>query len=384
MKTKILVGAVAAFLFSGAALANDTDCPPGTKDTQSMNSQSMQDDRQAVIETQPVDQGIGGSGQVGTDQSLSGQDQSQSQGVSGQSSQEQGLGGSGTSGVSNSGASSSGVSNSGASSSGVSNSGVSNQGNNEMILRCQPVPKGTGTGGSGDINQPPSSDLGAGGSGYQSEPLRQPEAVPPTEVTPPAAAATPEPSSAFTPTAPITNENPKKEEGPGLRGLSVTLGGGVEGYSGALAPEINPGPAYGLQAAIRPSKVLGIELAYSGAVNSLDTRVLGGSSSGPDLVRNGGQAALTLGLAASQVQPYLMGGVGLSDYHFRGAAVGFRDDTVGNVPVGAGLRTQVGDFTADLRADYNFLFSQDFAVGVAEGVNENGRYTGTLNIGGTF
>jgi hypothetical protein len=130
--------------------------------------------------------------------------------------------------------------------------------------------------------------------------------------------------------------------------------------------------------------VFGIELGYSGAVNNLDTRVAGGAGSGPDLVRNGGQAALTFGLAATPVQPYVLGGVGLSDYHFRGAAAGFRDDTVGNVPVGAGLRTQIGDFTADLRADYNFLFSQDFAPGVSEGVNENGRYAGTLNIGGTF
>jgi hypothetical protein len=333
MKTKILVGAVAAFLFSGAALAHDKDCPPGGK--QSMNDQSMSNDRQAVIETQPVDQGIGGSGQVGVDQNLS---------TSNKSSINEGFGGSG-------------------------NAGVNNQG---MLLRCQPANNNAGTGGSG-INQ---------GSSYQSEPLRQPE------VTPPAAPVTSEPNGAFAPstTTTIINEQQpvKKEKGPGLRGLSLTLGGGVEGYSGALAPDINPGPAYGVSAAIRPSKVFGIELGYSGAVNNLDTRAGGVGGSGPDLVRNGGQAALTFGLAATQVQPYVLGGVGLSDYHFRRAAPGFRDDTVGNVPVGAGLRTQFGDFTADLRADYNFLFSQDFAPGVSDGANGNGRYAGTLNIGGTF
>jgi hypothetical protein len=218
-----------------------------------------------------------------------------------------------------------------------------------------------------------------GGSGYQNEPLSEPQE------NPPAAPVVTEPNNgAFTPTQPVVVE--QKEEKPGLRGLSLTIGGGVEGYSGALAPEINPGPAYGVQAAIRPSKVLGIELGYSGAVNNLDSRVGGGASSGPDLVRNGGQAALTLGLAATPVQPYVLGGVGFSHYDFRGSTgtSGFRDDTAGNVPVGAGLRTQIGDFTADLRADYNFLFSQDFAPGVSEGVNENGRYTGTLNIGGTF
>jgi hypothetical protein len=104
---------------------------------------------------------------------------------------------------------------------------------------------------------------------------------------------------------------------------------------------------------------------------------------GPDLVRNGGQAALTFGLGAAPVQPYVLGGIGFSDYNFRGTGGGFSDDVVGNVPVGAGLRTHVGDFTVDLRGNYNFLFDQEFS-GVDTGLNENGRYSGTLNIGGTF
>ncbi len=171
-----------------------------------------------------------------------------------------------------------------------------------------------------------------------------------------------------------------------MRGLSVLIGGGVEGYTGALAPEINPGATAGVTAALRPSKVFGLELGYSGAVNNLDRLADLGGTGGPDLVRNGGQAAVTFGLAATPVQPYVLGGVGFSDYNFRGAgaaAGGFTDDMVGNVPVGAGLRTHIGNFTADARLNYNFLFDQDFA-GVDDGLNEIGRYSGTLNIGGTF
>jgi len=346
MKTKILVGAVAALFCSGAALAgNDKDCPQGydKKDTQAnMGSAAVGDESLSVIQTEPVDSSIGGSGQAGMDQSLNTNDQSKV---------DQGFGGSGQAG----------------------------QG--DMILRCQPVQSGTGTGGSGSIDQGLSPNVGAGGSGYQSEPLREPQ------VTPPAAPVTPEPSSgAFTP---ITDEDRDvKKDKADMRGLTLTVGGGVEGYTGALAPEINPGPAYGVQADIKPSKVFGLELGYTGAVNNLDTRVgdLSGTS-GPDLVRNGGQAALTFGLAATPVQPYLLGGVGFSDYNFRGGgatAAGFRDDTVGNVPVGAGLRTHIGNFTADLRANYNFLFDQDFAPTIDTGLSENGRYSGTLNIGGTF
>ncbi|WP_224244757.1 porin family protein [Hyalangium gracile] len=359
MKTKILVGAVAALLYGGVALAGDNkDCPPGYKmnDTQaSVSPQTAGDESQTVIETQPVDDAIGGSGQVGMDQDLTVDEQAVDQDLStsDQSSMDQGLGGSGSAGV--------------------------NAQSGDILLRCQPVKSGAGTGGSGAINQDISSDLGAGGSGYQSEPLREPQ------VTPPAAPVTPvEPSpGAFTPITDDVDDGERKESAANMRGLTLMLGGGVEGYTGALAPEINPGPAYGVTASIKPSKVLGLELGYSGAVNNLDAAI-GGAESGPDLVRNGGQAAVTLGLGAAPVQPYVLGGIGFSDYNFRGAAAGFDDDMVGNVPVGAGLRTHIGDFTADLRANYNFLFDQEFAAGIDEGLNENGRYSGTLNIGGTF
>jgi hypothetical protein len=351
MKTKLLVGAVAALLYGGVALANDKDCPPGydKKDTQASVNEQAGDESLSVIETQPVDESI--AGQEGMSQDLTTDDQFQ-----------EGVGGSG-------------------------NVGANTQQQGDILLRCQPVRNNTGTstgtGGSGemiqdDFTQPPSSDVGAGGSGYQTEPLREPQVTPQAEpVTPP--------SGAF---APIDEDRDvQKESNANMRGLTLMVGGGVEGYTGALAPEINPGPAYGVTAAIKPSKVFGIELGYSGAVNNLDESVgnLTGAN-GPDLVRNGGQAALTFGLGAAPVQPYVLGGIGFSDYNFRGggaAAAGFGDDMVGNVPVGAGLRTHIGSLTADLRANYNFLFDQDF-VGVDDGLNGNGRYSGTLNIGGTF
>ncbi|MDY7232292.1 outer membrane protein [Hyalangium rubrum] len=346
MKTKILVGAVAALLYGGVALAGgNKDCPPGyeKKDTQASmdtGSQAVEDQSLTVIETEPVDSSIGGSGQAGIDEDVSARSEATLD-ANKDFHGDVGVGGSGQAGE-------------------------------DIMLRCEPV-KRDATGGSG-WNDNYGSDIG--GSGVQSEPLREPEITPPAEpVIPPAA-----PSGAF---APIEEREEVKEDKTNMRGLTVMVGGGVEGYTGALAPEINPGPSYGVTAAIKPSKVLGIELGYSGAVNNLDSTALG-ADSGPDLVRNGGQAALTFGLTATPVQPYVLGGIGFSDYNFRGAAAsGFGDDLVGNVPVGAGLRTHVGDFTLDLRGNYNFLFDQEFA-GVDDGLNENGRYSGTLNIGGTF
>jgi hypothetical protein len=144
---------------------------------------------------------------------------------------------------------------------------------------------------------------------------------------------------------------------------------------------------------LKTSKVLGVELGYTGAVHDFDANLLPeGAARGPDIVRHGAQAAATLALSAAPVQPYVLAGVGLSRYNVRGTAAGFGDDTVGNVPVGAGLRFHIGDFTADARVNYNFLFDQEFAAAPTADVDlpgdetfsAGGRYTGTLNIGATW
>jgi hypothetical protein len=173
----------------------------------------------------------------------------------------------------------------------------------------------------------------------------------------------------------------KDEEKSDMRGLTVLIGGGVEGYTGGLAPEINPGATAGVTAALRPSKTFGLELGYTGAINNLDTDVGG---SGPDIMRNGAQAALTFGLSAAPVQPYVLGGFGMNWYNVRnGEELGFRDDTSSKVPVGVGLRTHIGSLTADARVNYNILLSDDFHP-VSNDDITTGSYNGTLNIGGTF
>jgi hypothetical protein len=173
-----------------------------------------------------------------------------------------------------------------------------------------------------------------------------------------------------------------RRNGPDMRGVTVLLGAGLEGYTGQLAPEINPGPMAAATIGFRPTQVFGFELGYSGAVNNLDADVAG---TGPDIVRNGGHAALTMGLAATPVQPYILGGVGLSRYNVRnGGELGYQSDTIGNIPVGAGLRTHIGSFTADARVNYGVLVGNQLRPGLADRTLENGRYMGSLNLGGTF
>jgi hypothetical protein len=173
-----------------------------------------------------------------------------------------------------------------------------------------------------------------------------------------------------------------------LRDPSVMVGGGVEGYTRDLAPQIDVGVTYGVALGLQPTRILGLELGYSGAVNELDSR----SGTGRDLVRNGAYAAATVSPFPLKVRPYVMGGLGFSSYNVRGGVMGLKDNLVGNVPLGAGVRTSAGSFTADARLNYNVLFDEEFAVGSPVprsrtggpsdlSISKSGRYSGTLNLG---
>lgn len=173
------------------------------------------------------------------------------------------------------------------------------------------------------------------------------------------------------------------------RGLYVLLGGGTEGYTGGNAASLNPGFAYGATVGMRPTRQLGVELNYSGGLSDIDRAGPGGVSNGADIVRNGGQAAITLGLTPTKLQPYVLGGIGIQNYNVRGVTggateLGYQDDTSGFVPAGVGLRYNMGKLlTADARVDYNIPFSQQFAPAGDNGFWD-GRYQALIQLGGTY
>jgi hypothetical protein len=172
-----------------------------------------------------------------------------------------------------------------------------------------------------------------------------------------------------------------------MTGLTVVAGAGVDAWAGALSNRIRPGPGWSVLADIKPTRILGIELGYTGAAQDVATARGGG----PEIVRNGGQAALTVGLTASHIQPYVLGGVGIDSYNVRGSSTnGFVNDTAGAVPVGGGIRGYWGHFTTDIRGAYDFTFNNQFAAGAGAidvagaSISNAGRYNATLNLGGTF
>jgi hypothetical protein len=178
-----------------------------------------------------------------------------------------------------------------------------------------------------------------------------------------------------------------------LRGTSVIVGGGVEGYTGSLAPRVAVGPAWNLIIGFHPSSVLGLELAYEGAVNSVKYGNFGLTTpGGADIVRNGGHAAVTFAFGPWRVQPFVLAGVGVNHYSVSDNArdAGFRSTTAGYIPLGGGIRGQVHGVVIDLRGNWELPFSDNLFPG---GTGQNtlglstgnyGRWNATLNIGGAF
>ena len=169
------------------------------------------------------------------------------------------------------------------------------------------------------------------------------------------------------------------------QGPYFLLGLGVEGYTGKLAPNVDPGPSYGVVVGYRANDYLGLELGYSGGVNGLSIADSSATFGTPDIVRNGGQAAVTIGFTHTRMQPYVLGGIGIERYSIReGNFFRFFDDTGGYAPVGAGVRFKINpQLTAEVRGSYSFLFSQDFASTLNPGAGD-GRYSGLLMIGGSY
>jgi hypothetical protein len=238
-----------------------------------------------------------------------------------------------------------------------------------------PMPQDdVGTGGSGQetMDPIPEDDRGTGGAGQTTDPATRP-APPMTAVTPPD--TTEEDTGRMWTT--MDHER-----------VRFTLGGGVEGYAGNLNDRIAPGFAWGATLGVQPLSWMGAEIAYTGAANEVDENVVPGNTGandGADLVRNGGHIAVSFNAPTRYVQPYALAGIGIDRYSARGESenVGFRDDTAGRIPLGAGLRSSGGGFTADLRLVYDVVFDQDFA-GLANDDTVGAGYTGMLQVGGRF
>lgn len=174
--------------------------------------------------------------------------------------------------------------------------------------------------------------------------------------------------------------------------FTLQLQGGIEGYSGHLAPRIDPGVTYGMSFAYEPFRFIGFELGYSGAENELvagQSGVDDPNPGAPDMFRNGGYLIVTPGYSfklpatqASYFKPYALGGIGLDRYQMHGITgqLGYSNATVANLPFGAGVKARVGHLSADARVNYAWEFNQRFSMFDDHPL----RLQGQVLVGATF
>ena len=177
----------------------------------------------------------------------------------------------------------------------------------------------------------------------------------------------------------IGPEELRRPEPSPVKGAKLSVLGGVEGYSGRLAPRVNPGVAWGVVVGTQPLNRVGVELAYSGASNALtDPRFEGGR-----MVRNGVGLNVKFSLTPSRVEPYLYGGIGVSFASISDVPVasGYGDDVFGVVPLGAGVGFHLGTWLLGARGELGFLFAQQLGSTATSGAK---MWNGRVELGARF
>lgn len=165
------------------------------------------------------------------------------------------------------------------------------------------------------------------------------------------------------------------------RGVEVQLNGGVVSFPGSV--DVDTGAAYGVNVGLEPFSSFELELGYQGAAYAEDGFK---NNSTIGAVENGGYAAAKISPLAGVVEPYLLGGIGVAHVNVTdGSEAGeyLQDDTIGKVPVGAGVDVQVDAFTVGVRGTYDFVFENENAF-KGDSSRDSDQLFGTLHLGAQF
>jgi hypothetical protein len=160
--------------------------------------------------------------------------------------------------------------------------------------------------------------------------------------------------------------------------LQLGVNIGVNNFTGAAGDLTGAGAFFGVNAGVRPWRMMGVELGYEGSRNPVEA-VDGG------LWRHNVSALAKVGPMLGQdqnIRPFLGAGVGLSYINPTGDAEdSFRTDYVSEVPLALGVETQLGPVNAGVRATYRLLGGDNFTPDPDDNSN---LFNVGLMIGGRF
>lgn len=228
----------------------------------------------------------------------------------------------------------------------------------------------------------------------------------PTDPAPP---PPPQPAPVIEPTAPpappiqqpVTNVNVIVEDededdmwSMDKLGWSLSLGGGVTGFTGdTMRDTTNDGGNWSVRAGLGTRMPLTLEAAYIGSAQEIDALGLDTSAV---LVGNGIQGNLRVNgtMGDIPVQPFLYGGVAWRRYQLQNTDFNTSDvsgeDDVFEIPLGVGVGFKTSGFTIDVRGEYRHAFSEDLFPSQSTDLGELGdqaslhRYGINANVGIEF
>lgn len=156
-------------------------------------------------------------------------------------------------------------------------------------------------------------------------------------------------------------------------GVEVSLGGGVMGFVDSdMRDTTNPGGLWDVRLAFGSRSILGVEAAYVGTAQRIDT-VIGPADNGT-LIGTGFEGALRLNLSPqTPFNAYAFGGLGWKRYDvtradFSVAAAGIADEeTLFEVPFGAGLQYRWMGLVADARFTYRAAIGGELVLAADPG-----------------
>ncbi len=180
-----------------------------------------------------------------------------------------------------------------------------------------------------------------------------------------------------------TYETPEQVQArPPTSSADVTLGAGVSNFALGLAAISKPGAGYAGTVQLAPSRVLGIEVGYLGAVNDVRSNFATDSR----LITNQVGADLRLNFVPSgydlpgNLRPFVFGGAAYQSINPQNFVPGVTNASALAIPVGGGIEAGVGDFIIGARYTWNFLFQANDAFS-GRTVND---WLASVNIGAKF
>jgi hypothetical protein len=150
--------------------------------------------------------------------------------------------------------------------------------------------------------------------------------------------------------------------------MSISVGAGVQDFtSERMQDTTDMGGLWDLRLAFGTTSPVGLEVAYIGSATPINT--VFGPDQDATLIGTGAEGLARLNvIPLGVVTPYVFGGLAWQRYDvvnadFRTADTGIEDeDTLFEVPVGAGLAFRPAGFLADARFTYRAAMGEDLVI----------------------